>query len=109
MNERTTKRTLKSTVTSLQATDVLLNGVYARVAESSDADGFPAQSTGGGKSAKGSHSDRTSDHATREPMSDPVLEDVRDIEKGIAEMKKIATRIEKKARKLTAHERSVII
>ena len=107
--ERTTKRTLKAAITSLQASDVLLNGVFARDSEASGNDGFPAQSTGGGKAVKGSHSDRTSDHATRDRQADPVHTEVSSIVTDIDEIRKIAARIEKTSRKLTAHERSLII
>lgn len=107
--ERTTKRTLKTAITQLQSLDIMLNGVFARDSESSENDGFPASSTGGGRNSKGSTSDRTSDQATRDTMVDPIHADVMDIVTEIVKIKAAAARIEKKARKLTAHERSVII
>ena len=106
--ERITKKTLKSAVLSLQSLDVMLYGVFARDDEVADNDGFPAQSTGGGSGGKGSHSDRTSDHATRDSQVDPVHADVVKIVAEIAEIRTRASRIEKIARKLTAHDRSVL-
>ena len=107
--ERTTKRALKTTIQQLQALDVLLNGVFARDDESSDSDGFSSSSLGGSAGGKGSHSDRTSDHATRDKPRDAVHEDVVQIVKAVDEMKATAQRLERIARKLTAHERSVVI
>ena len=106
--ERTTKKALKAAIVSLQAVDTLLNGVFARDSESAINDGFPEQSTGGG-SGKGSHSDRTSDHATRESQADPVHADVEQIAETIAHIRSETLRIERVARRLTAHERSIII
>ena len=107
--ERQTKKAVKSAVLHLQAVDTLLYGVFARDDEVADNDGFPAQSTGGGSgSGKGSHSDRTSDHATRDVMADPVHADVVKIVNEVNEIRARAARIEKLARKLTAHDRSVI-
>ena len=109
IQERSSKRSLKTAITSLQALDVLLNGVFARDVESADADGFPASSTGGGSGGKGSHSDRTYDHANREAVNDTIHTEVARIVADIAEIKARAVRMEKVARKLTAHDRSLII
>ena len=106
--ERLTKKALKTAIVGLQSVDVLLNGVFARDSETVGNDGYSEQSTGGG-SGKGGHSDRTSDHATRTVQIDPVHVDVMTIVAGIAEIRAITLRIEKTSRKLTAHERSVII
>jgi hypothetical protein len=106
--ERTSKRTLKNAIASLQAVDVLLTGVFMRDDAVVENDGFPAGGTGGG-SGKGSHSDRTSDHATRPTPVDPIHADVQQIVDTIADIRAQAVRIEKIARKLTAQERSVII
>ena len=106
--EQFTKKSLKAAIVALQSVDVLLNGVFARDTESAESDGFPASSTGGG-SGKGSHSDRTMEHATREAPHDLVHNDVAQIVDAVNEIRAKAQRIERIARKLTAHERSVIV
>lgn len=106
--ERSAKKSLKTAILHLQALDTLLNGVFARDDEPAENDGFPERSTGGGGSGKGSHSDRTSDHATRDIQVDPVHADVVAIVNAVTEIRARAAKAEKTARKLTAHDRSVV-
>jgi hypothetical protein len=108
--ERSAKKSLKTAIVGLQSIDVLLNGVFARDSETIGNDGYPSHSTGGGGGAgKGSHSDRTSDHAMRSDPIDVVHADVEKIVDAINDIKTSAQRIEKIARRLTAHERSGVI
>jgi len=106
--EQATKRAIKSAILSLQSLDVLLVGVFARDDQSSENDGYSSSSLGGGSGGKGGHSDRTSDHAIRDSMSDSVHQDVVKIVEAVDLIKQTAQRIEKSARKLTAHDRRVI-